>query len=110
MGSLISLSLCLLIIVQIGVSDAFKVAYPNLQGWQTFLRPASSTSQRTITPEFDTFIEQILEKSQINGLSLSIVRKDGVTEYGAWGNRTEDGISMTPTVSGVFCLPVTLQQ
>ena len=75
------------------LTDAFQISFPF---WQILPSP-----QQTITPEFDSFIEQILQHSHINGLSLSIVRKHGLTEYGAWGNKSEDGVSMTPTVSGV---------
>ena len=98
MQSLITLLLCFLITSH--VNDAFEITF-HWQGWQTFLGlPVSTAPQQTLTPGFSTFIEQILESSRINGLSLSIVRKDGVTEYGAWGNKTEDGISVTPRVSG----------
>ena len=100
MQSFITLLLCFLITGIVG-QDAFEITSPYWQGWQSFLGlPISKTLQKTITPEFSSFIEQILESSPINGLSLSIVRKDSVTEYGAWGNKTEDGVSMTPTVSG----------
>lgn len=98
MQQLSTLILCSLITA--GAIDAFEIGYPNWQGWQGRLAfPSWRTSQRTITPAFNTFIEGILEKSDINGLSLSIIRKAGVTEYGAWGNKTEDGNSMKPTVS-----------
>lgn len=55
-----------------------------------------------ISPKFSDFVEGLLEKSNIKGLTLSVIRKNGETEYGAWGNRTEEGDATRPSVSS-FC-------
>lgn len=44
---------------------------------------------RVITDEFSDFVEDALYKSNVRGLSLGIVRSDGSTEFGAWGDSTE---------------------
>jgi len=51
-----------------------------------------------ITPEFSKFVEGILNATNIPGLSLAIVRKDGDPEFAAWGRRTEDGAATTSNV------------
>lgn len=83
--------------------NAFDIGHYKWPGWQletVLSSPKLSSPQRVISPEFDKFIGNNLEQSKINGLSLAIVRKGGgVTEYGAWGKRTEDGDPMTHTVS-----------
>jgi hypothetical protein len=51
-----------------------------------------------ITPEFSRYVEGILNATNAPGLSLAVVRKDGNTEFAAWGKRTEDGAATTSNV------------
>lgn len=52
-----------------------------------------------ITPAFSTFVEGFIAENHILGLSLGVVYRDGSsTEYGVWGNRTEDGDKVSPEV------------
>ncbi|KII95457.1 hypothetical protein PLICRDRAFT_170107 [Plicaturopsis crispa FD-325 SS-3] len=48
-----------------------------------------------ITPDFSRYVDAVLEKSGIPGLSLAIVRGNEAVELGSWGRRTEDGDAMT---------------
>jgi hypothetical protein len=54
---------------------------------------------KIITPEFSEFVQQVINTSNIHGLSLAVVRKEGDPEFGAWGNRTEELDKMTSSVS-----------
>jgi hypothetical protein len=51
-----------------------------------------------ITPEFSRYVEGILNATNVPGLSLAVVRKDGNPEFAAWGKRTEDGVATTSNV------------
>jgi hypothetical protein len=58
-----------------------------------------------ITPEISEFIEELRERSNITGLTVSITSfQDNRTEVEAWGDKTEDGDAMTVEVSTLFCL------
>lgn len=59
----------------------------------------SSGTKRILTPEFSTFVEDIIKDEGIPGYSLAVVRRDGSVELGAWGNMTEDGRGRTTDVS-----------
>ncbi|KAJ3550437.1 hypothetical protein NM688_g5077 [Phlebia brevispora] len=56
---------------------------------QPGLRPA-------ITPEFSTFVNMLRKQYSVHGVSVGVVHRDGHTEYGSWGIRTEDGDPTTP--------------
>ncbi|KAI6044606.1 beta-lactamase/transpeptidase-like protein [Pisolithus marmoratus] len=63
-----------------------------------------------ITPEVVTFIKDAMNLSNITGLSVAVVPKDGEPELNAWGYRSEDGEKMTSdtlfhmaSVSKAFC-------
>ena len=63
-----------------------------------------SRSKTAITPEISAFAERLLKERGVPGLSIGVVRLDGahnevLTEFGQWGNRTEDGDSVEPGVS-----------
>jgi hypothetical protein len=58
----------------------------------------SSNLGGVITPEFSRYVEGILNATNVPGLSLAIVRKDGNPEVAAWGKRTEDGAATTSNV------------
>ncbi|TDL29087.1 beta-lactamase/transpeptidase-like protein [Rickenella mellea] len=48
-----------------------------------------------IDAQFSSYVEHVLDKEEIKGISLAVVKPGGDTEYGAWGIRTEDGEKMT---------------
>ncbi|TDL29088.1 beta-lactamase/transpeptidase-like protein [Rickenella mellea] len=49
-----------------------------------------------IDTQFSSYVEGLMHKREIVGVSLVIVKPGGDVEYGAWGNRTEDGEKMIP--------------
>ncbi|RDX40970.1 beta-lactamase/transpeptidase-like protein [Lentinus brumalis] len=58
-----------------------------------------SRSKSAITPEISAYVADLLKDRYVPGLSVGVVRVDGdsvVTEFGAWGNMTEDGNATTP--------------
>ena len=60
------------------------------------------TGTRTaFTPEFSASVERYLAHHRVPGLSAGVVYVNGTTvetEYGTWGNRTEDGDAMSKEV------------
>ena len=53
-----------------------------------------SQSASAITPEISVLAESLIAADRVPGISVGVVRLNGssvITEYGAWGNRTEDG-------------------
>ena len=59
---------------------------------------SSSASRRVMTPEFKQFVQEIIERYDVPGLSLGVLH-GGEVELGAWGRRTEDNDPMTEDVS-----------
>ncbi|KAJ7162602.1 beta-lactamase/transpeptidase-like protein [Mycena crocata] len=51
---------------------------------------------RVITDELSSYIQNQLQINNVTGLSLGVVLPNGKMEFGAWGNRTEDGDPVTP--------------
>jgi hypothetical protein len=62
---------------------------------------------QAITPALSSFTRRLLSEAGAPGLSLGIVYLDEdnsvQTEYGAWGNMTEDGDAVTPQVCRYIC-------
>jgi CubicO group peptidase (beta-lactamase class C family) len=62
----------------------------------------TSRSSSAITPEISTLAQSLLaEPFLVPGVSVGVVRLGGgsvITEYGAWGNRTEEGDAADPEV------------
>ncbi|KAH8102687.1 beta-lactamase/transpeptidase-like protein [Cristinia sonorae] len=58
--------------------------------------------KKLITPELTYFIERLIADEQIPGLSLGLVRSDGQVEYGAWGQKDEDGTSISASTSFIL--------
>lgn len=57
-------------------------------------------TQRIVTPELNAFVQEIVDRNKIPGLSLGVVHgTDYISETGTWGRRTEDGAEVTPDVS-----------
>ncbi|KAI9456693.1 beta-lactamase/transpeptidase-like protein [Lactarius psammicola] len=48
-----------------------------------------------LTPDLTDIIQKIIDTHQIPGLALAVVRKNGYTEFGTWGKKSEDGSRMT---------------
>ena len=51
-------------------------------------------SASAITPEISALAESLIADYNVPGISVGVVRLNGssvTTEFGAWGNRTEDG-------------------
>ncbi|KAH9001593.1 beta-lactamase/transpeptidase-like protein [Lactarius akahatsu] len=48
-----------------------------------------------LTPDFRDIIQGIVDTHQIPGLALAIVRKNGHSEFGTWGKKSEDGSRVT---------------
>ncbi|KAI0713045.1 beta-lactamase/transpeptidase-like protein [Cerioporus squamosus] len=60
---------------------------------------SGSRSKSAITPEISAYAEGLLKETHVPGLTVGVVRVDGdsiVTEFGAWGNMTEDGNATKP--------------
>lgn len=66
---------------------------------QAFQHPLSTDSKRALTPDIVDHIQAVIKQHNVPGLSLAVIHADGETEFGAWGNKTEDGDPMTPDVS-----------
>jgi len=47
-------------------------------------------------------VEEIRTNGPIPGISIGVVHPSGDVEYGAWGQKTEDGEAMTPEVSALI--------
>ncbi|KAH9055950.1 beta-lactamase/transpeptidase-like protein [Lactarius vividus] len=48
-----------------------------------------------LTPDLTDIIQDIVDTHQIPGLALAIVRKNGHSEFGTWGKKSEDGSRVT---------------
>lgn len=51
-----------------------------------------------LTPELTATVQEIVDRHQVPGLALAVVRKNGHSEFGTWGKRSEDGARMTEDV------------
>jgi hypothetical protein len=61
--------------------------------------PRAVNDGKIITPEFSDFVQNVMQRLDVPGLSLAISRHGGTPEVGAWGHKTEDGDPVTPDVS-----------
>ncbi|KAA1476004.1 beta-lactamase/transpeptidase-like protein [Dentipellis sp. KUC8613] len=63
----------------------------------TLSAPAGTTLQHknAITPELSKYIDEALRSDTIPGLALGVFHADGESEFGTWGNKTEDGEAMS---------------
>ncbi|KAH8991095.1 beta-lactamase/transpeptidase-like protein [Lactarius hatsudake] len=48
-----------------------------------------------LTPDLTDIVQEIIDTHQIPGLALAIVRKNGHSEFGTWGKKSEDGSRVT---------------
>ena len=51
-----------------------------------------------LTPDLTDIIQKIVDTHQILGLALAVVSKNGHSEFGTWGKRSEDGATVTEDV------------
>lgn len=63
---------------------------------------AADSLKQAITPELSAYVENLIHDAAVPGLSLGVVRLSDhgsiYTEFGAWGNSTEDFDPVTPKV------------
>jgi hypothetical protein len=65
---------------------------------QILLKTLNDSNRQVLTPEFSDYVDHVLKKHKVPGISLGVVRRDGMFESAAWGNKTEDGEHVTPDV------------
>lgn len=63
---------------------------------------ASGLVEDVLSPAIKSRIDTILEKHNVTGHSLAVVRLGAQVEYHQWGNRTEDGEAPTKEVRRLF--------
>jgi len=62
----------------------------------------SGTPASILTPDFVDAVQQVVDSKKIPGLTLAVVYKNGSSELGAWGIKSEDGIKMTTDVRNIL--------
>lgn len=65
---------------------------------------SSPSRGQIITPEFSRFVQNLTQTEQVPGLAMVVSHAGGPSEFGVWGNRTEDGDPMATDV-GVIRQP-----
>lgn len=60
--------------------------------------PFDAVLEPVLTSDIREIVQDIVDTNQIPGLSLAIVRKNGQSEFGTWGKRSEDGSRVTEDV------------
>lgn len=55
--------------------------------------------QTVLTSEFDEYISYMMKLWSVKGITVAVVKPKSDPEYGAWGERSEDGGRMTVDVS-----------
>ncbi|KAH8991093.1 beta-lactamase/transpeptidase-like protein, partial [Lactarius hatsudake] len=61
-----------------------------------------------LTPDLTDIVQEIIDTHQIPGLALAIVRKNGHSEFGTWGKKSEDGSRVTEDGGNTTPLPTGL--
>jgi hypothetical protein len=51
-----------------------------------------------LTPDLTDTVQEILDRHQVPGMALAVVRRNGHSEFGTWGKRSEDGARVTEEV------------
>jgi hypothetical protein len=62
----------------------------------------SGTPASILTPNFVDAVQQVVEKYEIPGLTMAVIYKNGSSELGAWGIKSEDGTNMTTDVRNIL--------
>ena len=52
---------------------------------------AFDTGKQILNEEFDKYIDKLIQRWDIHGVAVALVKPDGGIELGAWGNKTERG-------------------
>ncbi|KAI0320012.1 beta-lactamase/transpeptidase-like protein [Amylostereum chailletii] len=73
----------------VGIGFAF------IAGARGYQQPLVVSRERILTPELVGHIKDVAHGQDIPGLALVLSQRDGETEYAVWGNRTEQGATMT---------------
>ncbi|KAI6121289.1 beta-lactamase/transpeptidase-like protein [Pisolithus sp. B1] len=88
--------------------DAIKWIPESL--WPSSFQDDNGTGGEYITPEVAAFVRDMMDASNITGVSVAVVPKNGEPELKAWGYRSEDGEKMTSdtlfhmaSISKAFC-------
>lgn len=73
---------------------------PRFQRHDTISHLASLSKVKdvVITPDLSDWIREWMKNGTVPGLALGVVHLDGETEFGGFGNRTEDGDPVTESV------------
>ncbi|KAL5511226.1 hypothetical protein ACEPAH_4441 [Sanghuangporus vaninii] len=62
----------------------------------------TSKTSNVLNAKFSGYVGHLMDLWNVKGISMAIVKPDGNVEFGAWGNKTEDGEPMTPeTLFGI---------
>lgn len=60
--------------------------------------------QTVLTSEFDEYISHMMELWSVKGIAITVVKPGSNPEYGAWGERSEEGDRMTVDVSSIVSI------
>ena len=60
------------------------------------------TPASILTPDIVAAVQQVVDFNKIPGLTLAVVYKNGSSERGAWGIKSEDGTKMTTDVRDIL--------
>jgi hypothetical protein len=71
---------------------------------QILLETLYDGTRQVFTPEFSDYVGRVLNRNNLPGISLGVVRKDGTFELGAWGSKSEDGEPVTPDVRRLLAM------
>jgi hypothetical protein len=63
---------------------------------------SSGTPASILTPDFVDAVQKVVDSEGIPGLTLAVVYKNGSSELGAWGIKSEDGTKMTTDVRNIL--------
>jgi hypothetical protein len=69
---------------------------------QQVARSSSGTPASILTPNFVGAVQQVIKKYEIPGLAMAVIYKNGSSELGAWGIKSEDGTNMTTNVRNIL--------
>jgi hypothetical protein len=57
-----------------------------------------STSATILTPDVVKAVQEIADAQGVPGLTLAVINRTGLAEFGAWGIKSENGTNMTTDV------------
>lgn len=59
---------------------------------------ADSGNGTVFDAQFSSLIQEAMDANNITGMAVGVLLPDGGVEFGAWGNRTENGEKIAPDV------------